>query len=103
MWLKIKAFFVAVGSDFADTWKRIKVLVFAIAGLIVYLEFSRIKDAIIAYNGKKEIDSTQKQDDKTQVQEDANNKQADALVTQANALPSQEQPVTEDWNTTEKP
>lgn len=103
MWAKIKAFFAAVGNDLADTWKRIKVFVIAIAGLVVYLEFTKIKDAIIAYAGKKEADTTQKKDDKDAIAEDTNNKQADALVAEAAALPAQEQPVGEDWYKKEKP
>ena len=95
---KLKAFFAAIGNDLADTWKRIKVFVFAIIGIVVYLEFNKIKDALIAYSGKKEIDNTKKQDDKAAIQEDSNNKQADALVAESAALPAEEKPVTEDWN-----
>lgn len=97
MWDKIKAFLAVAKSDMADTWKRIKVFVIAIAGIIIYFEFTKIKDALIAYAGKKEGVATQKKDDKLAAQEDSNNKQADALVAEAAALPAQEQPVTEDW------
>jgi uncharacterized membrane protein len=103
MWTKVKAFLTVVGNDLADTWKRIKVFVIAIAGLVIYFEFTKIKDAIIAYAGKKEIDTTQKKDDKLAVSEDTNNKQADALVAEAAALPAQETPVDDDWYKKEKP
>lgn len=102
MWVKIKAFLVVIGNDLGDTWKRIKVFVIAIVGLIIYFEFTKIKDALIAYAGKKEAANTQKKDDKLSEQEDNNKKQADALVADAAALPAQEQPVTEDWYTKEK-
>ena len=98
MLTKIKAFFAATGNDFADTWKRLKVLIFVIAGLLVYLKFDEIKNAISAYNGKKEIDTTKKQDGQDTAQENIDKKQADALVADANALPSEEKPVTDvDW------
>jgi len=97
MWTKIKAFLTVIGNDLADTWKRVKVFVIAIAGIVIYFEFKKIKDAIIAYAGKKEGVVTQKKDDKLAAQEDSNNKQANALVAEAAALPAQEQPVNEDW------
>jgi hypothetical protein len=94
MWQKIKSFLTVVSSDFADTWKRTKIFIFAIGGLIVYLEFNKIKDALLAYGAKKEIDTTQKKDDKVAIQEDANNKQADALVAKAKEEPN----PGDDWN-----
>lgn len=102
MWEKFKAFLVVVKNDLDDTWKRTKVFIIAIAGLVLYLEFTKIKDALIAYAGKKEAANTQKKDDKLSEQEDNNKKQADALVAEAAALPAQQQPVNEDWYTKEK-
>ena len=103
MWEKVKVFWGKVGSDLADTWKRVKVFVFALAGVVVYLEFNKIKDALIAYAGKKEMRTSEKKDDKLATQEDTNNKKADALVAEAAALPFQEKPVGEDWYKKEKP
>ena len=99
MGAKIKAFFAVVGKDLVDTWQRVKIPLLAIGSLIVYLKFTQIKDAIIAYNAKKEIDTTKKTDDKDAAIENTDSKQADALVAKADALPATEKPVQEDWYT----
>lgn len=95
---KIKAFLLVIKNDLVDTWQRTKVLILGILVIFVYLKFNQIKDAILAYGAKKEMDSAQKQDGQEAAQEDADKKQADALVTQANALSSQQPAITEDWN-----
>lgn len=95
---KIKSFLAAVWADTKDTWNRIKIYVLAILAVIVTLEFQKIKDALLAYGGKKEIQEDQKKDQTLAVQEKTDNDAADQLVKDAEALPSQEKPITnEDW------
>lgn len=92
-----KLFFKAVYADLVDTYERLKIVIFAVLALIGYLEFDKIKDAVIVYSGKKEIQNDQKKSDALGIQETQENQQADALVKQAQDLPKQEQPVTDSW------
>lgn len=95
---KIKAFLAVVWADTKDTWGRIKIYVLAILAVIVTLEFQKIKDALLAYSGKKEIQNDQKKDQTLAIQEKTDNDAADQLVKDAEALPSQTQPITdENW------
>jgi len=96
---KIKAFLGTVWADTKDTWSRIKIYVLAILAVIVTLEFQKIKDALLAYGGKKEIQEDQKKDQTLAVQEKTDNDAADQLVKDAEALPSKDETVTEDWYT----
>jgi len=97
MTAKIKAFFSTVWADFKDTWSKIKIYVFAVAALILTLEFRKLKEFLLAYQGKKEMAADNKQDQSLAAKEKTANDQADTLIKQSEALPGQQDPVTEDW------
>lgn len=94
---KIKAFLATVWADTVDTWKRVKLYVLGILAIVAVLGFQKIKDAFLAYSGKKEIENDQKKDQTLATQEKKANDSADQLVKEADALPSQEQPVKDGW------
>lgn len=94
---KLLAIWQAVKSDLIDTWKRSKIFLLAIGATIVYFEFNKIKEALLVYAGKKEIQSDDIKDQDLARQETKDNTQADALVKEAKDLPSQKGPVSENW------
>jgi hypothetical protein len=97
MLAKVKAFFVTLKTQLADIWNRSKIFILAVGALIVALEFQKIKEALLVYAGKKEIQSDNKKDTVLADQENKANSQADALVQQAKDLPGQETQVKPDW------
>ena len=70
----------------------------AIGAVILALEFNKIKDAIITYMGKRELEQAGKKDDALGMEETALKAAADKLVAEANALPPAQKPVGLDWN-----
>ena len=80
---KLKAALAAIWADIVDTYKRVKVFLLAILGIVIYFEWERIKAALILYAGKKQIQSDQKQDQVLAQKEASDNQQADALVQKA--------------------
>ena len=94
---RIKLALSLVWTDLVDTYKRVKILLLAILAAIVYLEWRKIKEALLVYSGQKEIKTDNKQDQDLKSKENSDNQQADALQKQAQDLPKQEQPIDEDW------
>lgn len=94
---KVIAFLKTVWADIVDTYKRFKLVFIAVGGIILALEFQKIKTFILVYMGQKEIDSANKQDQILSSKESTANQQADALVKEANELPSKQAQVNEDW------
>jgi hypothetical protein len=94
---KLLAIWTAIKTDLVDTYKRLKIVIFAIAAAIIYLEFNKIKEALTVYGAKKEMAADNKKDVMLASTEKADSDQADALVKAANDLPKQEAPVQADW------
>jgi hypothetical protein len=94
MTTKIKAFLSTVWADIKDTYNRTKIYLWGLAVIVAYIKFNEIKDALLAYAGKKEIESDQKQDSALAKTESSDNAQADALAKKA-----QEETAEDDWNT----
>lgn len=95
---KIKSILLAVQSDLKDIWNRSKIAILAIIGVILAIEFNKLKEYITIYMGKKEIDNAKKEDETLAKQEKTANSEADVLVKQAEDLPKQEPEVDLDWN-----
>lgn len=95
---KIKAAFVIIKADLADTWNRSKMYILAIAALIIALEFRKLKEFLLVYQGQQEIKKDNKEDKDLKAKEDSYNQQADALVKKAGEEKNSEKPVTDDWN-----
>lgn len=95
---KVKSFLSTIGTDLKDTWNRSKMVILAVGALILALEFRKLKEFLLVYAGKKEIDKDKKEDSQLKAKEDSANAQADALVKQAKEEPSKETPVGDDWN-----
>ena len=94
---KLKLFISAIKAQAVDIWNRSKVFILAAGAVIVAIEFQKIKEALTAYLGKKEIQKDQKEDSGLAQKENDQNAQADALVKAAQDLPKQA-PVTDvDW------
>ncbi len=98
MLTKLKAILSAIWSDTKDTWARIKIYVLAIGALVIALEFRKLKEFLITYQGKKEIQQDKKQDAQLADKEKNANDASNALVQEANNLPNQQPPITDDWN-----
>jgi len=97
MLAKLKAAWTIAKSQLADIWNRSKVFVITVGALILALEFQKIKEALLVYAGKKEIQKDKKEDQALATQEKTENAQADAMVKEAQQLPGQEPPVQPDW------
>jgi hypothetical protein len=85
---KLKAILNMVWFDICDTYRRIKIVVFAIVGIIIALEFNKLKEFLIAYQGKKEMEKDQKIDSDLASKEKTENDQADALTKKAKDEPN---------------
>ena len=94
---KISAIWTTFKTQLSDIWNRSKVFILAIVGLILALEFQRLKESLLVWMGERQIKSATKQDTTLAATEKKDSQAADVLVAQAQELPSQEQPVTEDW------
>jgi hypothetical protein len=92
-----KIFLLAVWADICDTYKRIKVILFAVLAAIIYLEFDKIKEYLLVRTGQKEIKKDDVKDQKLANQEQSEVSEANDLEKEANQLPTQEQPVSDDW------
>lgn len=99
---KAKAILATIKAQAADIWNRSKMFILAIAGIILAIEFQKIKDFFLVYAGQKEIKKDQEKDQNLAKQEKEANDQANALIEQAKQLPSQQEPVSEDWYTKQK-
>ena len=98
----IKEALTTIKADLADTWVKYKGIFLAIIAAVVYLEFNKIREALLLYSGKKEIDKADSKDIDLKKQEDGLNTKANILVEEAKTLPEQEKPVTSDWYKNEK-
>lgn len=94
---KLLSIWASIKTDLYDTWNRSKIFLLAIAGIIVALEFQKLKEFLLVYMGKKEIQKDEKKDQQLATQEHTESAQADVLVQEANGLPSTEQPVKDGW------
>jgi hypothetical protein len=94
MMTKIKAVLSTIWADLKDTYNRTKIYILGLLVIVAYIKFNEIKDALLAYAGKKEIESDQKQDSALAKTESSDNAQADALAKKA-----QEETAEDDWNT----
>lgn len=94
---KLKAILVSILAELKDIWNRSKMYLLGLAAILAAIEFRKIKDALLVYSGKKEIQADQKKDQTLANQENQANAQADALVKQAADLPNQEPQVKPDW------
>jgi hypothetical protein len=102
MLTKIKSILSNIGTDLADTWNRSKIYILALGAVVLTFEFQKLKQFLLAYEGKKEIQADDKKDQKLATAEKNESDQADALAKQAKDLPNQQKPVDENWNK-EKP
>jgi hypothetical protein len=94
---KLKALWTVVIAQLADIWNRSKMVLLAIGALIVTLEFQKLKEFLLVYAGKKELQADQTKSDTLGVQESSENKQADTLVAKA-----ANESVADDWNKDQK-
>jgi|ERR1035437_1169885 hypothetical protein len=94
---KLKVLWATVKNQSKDIWNRSKMFIIAIGAIILAIEFQKIKQALIVYAGKKEIEKDKAKDSVLASQENTANAQADALVQKAQEEPSKEQPVSDDW------
>ncbi len=94
---KLLAIWTSVKADLADTWVRTKIWLLGILAIVVAIEFEKIKQFLLVYMGKKEIQKDQKIDAKLSAQESSENTQANLLIQEAEGLPSKEKPVTDGW------
>ena len=99
MLAKVKAVAASVWADIVDTWKRVKIFALGIAGLVIYIEWEKIKATWLLKSGQAELKSDKKEDASLAQTESSDNSQANALEQQAKELPSKEGPITDDWNT----
>jgi hypothetical protein len=88
MLAKLKVILSSVWSDICDTYKRSKLFLLAIAAVIITLEFRKLKEFMIAYQGKQEIQKDQKEDQALVTKENDDNQQADALANKAKNEPN---------------
>jgi hypothetical protein len=99
MLAKIKALAATVWADLVDTYNRTKIYILGLLVILVYIKFNEIKEALLAYAGKKEIESDQKKDAVLATTVKTDSDAADALVKQAQELADQPQPTIADgWN-----
>ncbi len=94
---KLKALWTTVKAQLADIWNRSKIFLLAIVGLVLALEFQKLKEFFLAYMGQKEINKAETKDQNLASQENTTNVQADVLVKDAQELPKEEKPVDDDW------
>jgi len=98
MLVKLKAIAATVWADVVDTYKRCKIILLAVGACIVYLEFNKIKEALLVSGEKKEMASDNKQDQALATKEKTENDAANVLVADANKLGQQSTtPVDPDW------
>ncbi len=93
MLAKLKEISTTVWNDIKDTYSRFKIVIYGILLAIVYLEWNRIKVALLMAGGKKELTSAKKEDAALTQIEKTDSQQADALVKKAQNEPSQP----DDW------
>ena len=96
---KLKVIGSTLKNQLSDIWNRSKIFLLAIAGLVLALEFQKLKEFFLAYMGQKEINKAENKDQNLTAQENKANAQADALVKDSQELPKTEEPVGDDWNT----
>lgn len=89
---KIKIFFNSLGGQLLDIWNRSKIFLIAIGALLLALEFKKIKEALLLYAGKKEIQTDEKQDQVLADKEHKDSGDADKLVQK-----SKEESADDDW------
>ena len=94
MTTKIKAALSTVWADLKDTYNRIKVYLWGLLIILVYIKFNEIKGALLVYFSKKEIANDQAKDASLAKAEASDNSQADALVQKAQNEPN----PGDDWN-----
>ncbi len=80
---KVKLALSTVWADCVDTYKRCKILCIAIGAAIIYLEWNKIKEALLVYAGKKEMAKDKKEDSALASQEESAEQQANALEQKA--------------------
>lgn len=93
-----KLFLGGLKSQLEDIWNRSKMVLLAIVALVVALEFQKIKDALILYSGKKEIEKDKDEEKVLSKKENDEKTEADSFVKAAQELQLKEQPVSDDWN-----
>lgn len=98
MTTKIKAILNSVWLDIVDTYKRSKVFLLGLVAIVAVIEWSKIKEMLLAYGVQKDVSKAKVQDQTIAQQETTENQQANNLVQEANSLPSQDtQPIDENW------
>ena len=95
---KLKAIANVIWADVCDTYKRLKILIFAILAAVVYLEWEKISAAFLVYMANKSTQKDKTEDKTLYNKETSQNTQANALIQEAEGLPSQEQPVKDGWD-----
>ena len=80
---RIKSTLSVVLADLADTYKRLKIVIIAIGAAIIYFEWQRIKEALLVYQGKKEMQANNKEDADLKAKESTDSQQADTLAKKA--------------------
>lgn len=95
VWTKLKVLRSALWSDTIDTYKRVKILLLAILGAVIYFEWAKLKALWLVKAGQSELKSDNKQDQALAQKENQDNQQADVLVTKAQNEPN----PGDDWNT----
>ena len=94
---KLQALWTGFIQQLKDLWNRSKMYILAGLAIAAYLGWNKLKEMLLVYFGKKEIQQDNKEDASLKAKEDSANSQADALVKEANDLPSQQPPISEDW------
>jgi len=99
---KMKSIWGSIKADSVDTYRRIKIVLIAIAAILLAIEYKKIKEAILIYMGNRLIKNTKKESYELQTQVNTLNNQANQMVKEAKELPSQEKPVDANWYKGEK-
>lgn len=94
----VKTFWQKITGDVTYLWENDKIFLIVFGVLILAAKFSNLIIDFLAFQSKKEVDSTIKQDSALKAQEDAAKSAANALVKKANDLPAQQTPVDDNWD-----
>lgn len=94
---KIKSAWAVAVVELKDVWNRGKMFIIAILAIIGAIEFQKIRDFILLYLAKREMDGAKKEDQSLANQESKANDEADKLIKEAEDLPKHEKPVDNDW------
>ena len=94
---KLKALWTKVSGEVVDIWEKEKILLIALAAVILTIWFREALIAVIVLMGKRLYNSTKSATDALQKEENNANNQANQLVQDAKNIPDAPTPG-DDWN-----